>query len=513
MNRKHNTPVDILFVNPPSPDRFVYIRDINRHGRSSWERMIWPQTSLAYLASVAESVGLSVDLVDCIGEDISWSRYKEIVRVTKPRYVVGNIISVTFSNDVKALGLAKEIFGTKVIGMGPHLTAQPESSLKELKNIDFVIKNEAEATLKELLEVYEAARQGGDLTLERMMAVNGVCFVPSRLGLGDSDDPVTTEKREFIENLDDLPWPRHDLLPMDKYWAPFLGNYTFIEASRGCAYRCVFCRQAVMWEWKFRRRSGKDLAREALHVHSLGVNNILFHADTFTLSEEMVSELCEELIAAGSPFQWACNTHVRNLKGKRDLLEKMKNSGCWMIACGIESGDDDVLKQIKKQITVADAIEVVNDIAAAGIEPWGYFVLGLPGDTVESMEKSVDLALSLPLKMAKFDIAAPYPGTEFHRWASDNGYLRLETFEDFDQNASAVVEYPHLSRAEIKKAVRRATRRFYLQPKVFLRVVKEMLKPRTIRSIPLIVRDQVMLLAGLKRVRKDAVITMGRVKN
>ena len=147
---------------------------------------------------------------------------------------------------------------------------------------------------------------------------------------------------------------------------------------------------------------------------------------------------------------------------------------------------------------------VVRLIDAKGIEPWGYFVLGLPGDTVETMNKTIEFSLNLPLHMAKFDIAAPYPGTEFYRYAKEHGFLKMENYEDFDQNASAVVEYPHLSRKQIKQAARRATRRFYLQPKVLLKVLKEAKNWTTIKTMVLIVRDQFKLLAGLKRTREDA---------
>lgn len=503
-NRKHEAKVDVLFVNPPSPDGFVYIRDINRHGRSSWERIIWPQTSLAYLAAVAESIGLRVDIVDCIAENIDWIEYRVIIESCAPHYCISNIISVTFSNDIKALRLAKQLSHSITVGMGPHLTNAPERSLQEANGLDFVIRHEAEHTLQELLEVLE---QENPPSLERLEKVDGIAYIPGNIIEGASSSPVVTKQREFVDDLDSLPRPRHDLLPLDKYWAPFLGHYTFVEASRGCAYRCIFCRQAVMWQWKFRRRSGRAIAEEALYVHSLGVDNILFHADTFTLSQELVEEVCDALIEAGSPFRWACNTHVKPLLGQDALVKKMKRAGCWMIAIGIESGDDNILKTIKKQITAKEAKSVVEMIHNAGIEAWGYFVLGFPGDTVHTLEKTINFALSLPLSMAKFDIAAPYPGTEFYEYAEKRGLLKAEKYEDLDQNASAVVEYPHLSRAQIKAAVRKGNRKFFLQPRVMLRCLREIRDFTSLKTLVLIVRDELRLLSSKKRFRRDATTT------
>ncbi|MHB9074067.1 MAG: B12-binding domain-containing radical SAM protein [Desulfobaccales bacterium] len=493
---KHDKPVDALFVNPPSPDRFIYIRDINRHGRSSWERMIWPQTNLAYLAAVAAEHGLTVDIVDCIAGNIKWPRYREILRTCRPRYCFSNCISATFSNDIQALAAAKEISGAVTVAMGPHITARPEVSLQEAGGVDFIILQEAEETLGELIAVLEKQPRPG---LERLEQVAGIGFVPSRvLGQG-GEEPLITPARPFVKDMDSLPWPKHELLPLDKYWAPWLGHYTFVEASRGCPYRCIFCRQAVMWEWKYRRRSGVALAKEALYVHSLGVDNILFHADTFTADENLVHELCDALIAAGSPFRWACNSHVKNLYQKPGLVRKMKQAGCWMIAIGIESGDDEVLRTIKKQITSRMAEDVVRMVDAAGVEPWGYFVLGFPGDTPRTMAKTIDFALSLPLKMVKFDIATPYPGTEFFRYAQEKGYLRLGRYEDFDQNASAVVEYPDLSRQEIKRTVLRANLRFYLRPRMLPRILREALRPATAKTLLLIARDLLLLFAQKPR--------------
>jgi radical SAM superfamily enzyme YgiQ (UPF0313 family) len=489
--RLHAGPVDALFVNPPSPDGFVYIRDLNRHGRSSWERMIWPQTSLAYLAAVAGTAGLTVDIVDCIAEGIDWPAYRRIVDRLRPRYCLANVISVTFANDLEALRVAKRAAGAVTIGMGPHLTNAPERSLAEADGLDFVIRHEAEDTLRELLAVLES---GGAGDLDRLRRVEGIAFVPSRLVPGAGDEPVVAAQRPFIEDLDALPWPRHDLLPLGRYWAPFLGNYTFVEASRGCAYRCIFCRQAVMWQWKIRSRSGAALAEEALYVHGLGVDNILFHADTFTLDHRMVEDLCDRLIEAGTPFRWACNAHVRTLLKRPELVARMKRAGCWMIAIGIESGDDGILRNIKKQITAAEAEEVVRLVADAGIEVWGYFVLGFPGETGETMERTIRFALRLPLAMAKFDIAAPYPGTEFHDYVRRMGYLRALRHEDFDQNASAVVEYPDLSRRRIKAAVRKGNLLFYLKPRSLGRLLREATAPQAARSMVLIARDQFRLL-------------------
>jgi len=503
--KKHTQKVDVLLINPPSPDGFIYIRDINRHGRSSWERMKWPQTSLAYLAAIAKNEGYSVDIIDCIAEDIQWPAFKTLMQKLQPKICISNIISVTYSNDLKALLVSKQISNALTIGMGPHLTSSPEQSLYESEEIDIIIRNEAEITLQEILRLYKT----NDFHSDSLKHIRGIAYIPNRFEQKESSQCVVTPQRKFIQNLDDLPRPLHELLPLNRYWGPLIGNYTFVEASRGCVFRCVFCRQAVMWQWQFRSRSGRQIAEEAMYVNSLGVENILFHADTFTLDHQMVNDLCDRLIEEKIQFRWACNAHVKTILDKKDLIIKMKQAGCWMIAVGIESGNNNILSNIKKNITIEEAESVIHMINDAGIEAWGYFVLGLPGETSLTLKDTIDASLRLPLTIAKFDIAAPYPGTEFYNDVVRKGYLQIDNYEDFDQNASSVVEYPNLSRKQIKAAVRRANILFYLRKKQIIRLFKNMKDISTIKAIFFIIRDQFKLLYKGKRLRKDATKKMG----
>ena len=503
---RHTNKVDVLFINPPSPDGFIYIRDINRHGRSSWERMKWPQTSLAYLAAIAKNEDFSVDIIDCIGEDINWPTYKNLLSIIQPKICISNIISVTYSNDLRALQISKQVSNALTIGMGPHLTSAPERSLLESEEIDIIIRNEAEDTLKEILALYKTEK----IKHHNLQKINGIAYIPERFDPNASKECIVTPQRDFIKDLNCLPRPLHELLPLKKYWGPLIGNYTFVEASRGCAFRCVFCRQAVMWQWQFRSRSGREIAKESLYVNSLGVENILFHADTFTLDHQMVDELCDCLIEANSPFRWACNAHVKTILGKSDLIKKMKRAGCWMIAVGIESGNNTVLANIKKSITIEEAESVVHMINDAGIEAWGYFVLGLPGETPLTLKETINAALKLPLTVAKFDIAAPYPGTEFYRDVVEKGYLKIDKYEEFDQNASSVVDYPTLSRNQIKIAARKANILFYFRKKQIIRLLNEIKDISTLKAICCIVRDQFRLLSKGKRFRKDATKQMYR---
>lgn len=456
---------DILFINPPSPDQDIIIRDINRSGRKSRERMIWPQTNLAYMAAMMKD-NFSVDIIDCIGSNIGWDEFKKILEEKQPRYVVGNVISTTLTNDMYAMFFAKSL-GAITIGSGPHLTELYDDSLMRFPALDYIIRGEGEITIKELIDTVEA---GGDLK-----KVKGIAYK-------DADKVVVTEDREFIEDLDTLPMPLHELLPLDNYQLPFFGRYTFIVASRGCPFPCIFCRQVVMWKGVVRCRGAKSLLEETKYVLSLGVKNIMYQSDTFTVDRDMIIEFCKMIVDAGLKFKWCCNTHIAYVD--EELVGWMKKAGCWMIAPGIESSSDVVLKNMKKGITRENIIKNVAILKKAGIQVWGYFVFGLPGDSWETLMENIKFSKQLKLDMANFAVAAPYPGTEFYRMSLEKGWLKATKWEEFDQNYSAVVDYGTLTPEMIVKAIKKANFSFFFRPKPIIKIIYNMIKdPSTAMSM------------------------------
>ena len=450
--------LDILFINPPSPDDYIYIRDVNRSGRRSSERTIWPQTSLAYPAAIMREAGYTVDLLDCIASGYDWEFVKKYLVEHRPRWIVTNPISSIVSNDLMASYYGKTV-GAQSIACGPHVTALPEATLNEYPSLDYVICREIEGSILELIQTVE---KEGDL-----FRVKGIAF------RDEEGTPVVTEERPYIDDLDSLPIPAHDLLPVEKHRLPFIGsNYTFVLHSRGCPYPCNYCRQPIMWGRRVRKRSAESIYKELVHLGTLGVDNIMFHSDTFTIDKQIVLDLCRLIVENGLKVRWICNSRVDTID--EEMLGWMKRAGCWMIAYGIESGDDDVLKSVEKggKASVAQARKTVLASKKAGIRVWGYFIMGLLGDTKESMERTMNFACELPLDLANFAVAAPYPGTKFNKIASENNWLLSTSWEDFDQNYSAVVNYNHLSTDDIRAAIRKAYMKYYLNPKRALRTLK-----------------------------------------
>lgn len=410
----------ILFVNPPSPDNFIYIRDINRSGRRSRERTIWPQTSLAMLASVFTDD--EVKIVDCIAEGISYFRLFEIMSEFKPTWVVFNPISSTVTHDMIVAHYAKSL-GAKTVAISPHTKALREESLERFKSLDYAVdytrgSTEPEYNLRELI---------------RGTPATGTTF-------------------------ETLPPARQDLLPIHKYSLPFIGNgYTFVITSRGCPWKCIYCRQTVMNESKVRYRPVATVIEE---IRRYNLRNIAFHADTATMNKEWIYEFCKEVRKL--PFKVRIVTNSRVDTVDLEMLREMKKAGFWMVCYGIESGNNEVLKMNKKEATVEQARQAVKWTKEAGLKVWTYMMLGMLGDTEETMNQTIDFACELNADICNFAISAPYPGTRFGEIVQENGWLKEAAWEKYDQNYSAQVDMPNCSRELILKMQKKAYLKWYV---------------------------------------------------
>ena len=412
-------PLRILFVNPPSPDGYIYIRDINRSGRRSRERTIWPQTSLAMLAGVFPED--NVKIIDCIAQSISYKQLFDNMSEFAPDWVVFNPISSTITHDMIVAHYAKSL-GAKTVAISPHTKALREESLERYKSLDYSVDY-----TKGGLEPEENLR---------------------RLIKGDENE---------IWNFETLPPARQDLLPIQRYSLPFIGKgYTFVVTSRGCPWKCIYCRQTVMNESKVRFRPVETVIEE---IRRYKLTNIAFHADTATMNKRWIYEFCDAVEKL--PFKVRIVTNSRVDTVDLNMLKRMRKAGFWMVCYGVESGDNRVLAMNKKEATVEQARQAIRWAKEAGLKVWGYFMLGMYGDTRESMERTIQLSLSEPCDIVNFAISAPYPGTEWGHIAEEKGWLMDSRWEAYDQNYSAQVSQPDCDIKLVKRTQREAYLRWY----------------------------------------------------
>jgi anaerobic magnesium-protoporphyrin IX monomethyl ester cyclase len=514
--------VDVLLVNPPSPDGGVWIRTQHRVGRRSREEMVWPQCSLAQLAAMLHP-DYSVHIIDAIAERMPWTEFERQLRAKAPKFYITQVTAPTLGNDMYGVMLAKSL-GAHTMAFGTHVTPMPTETMRDYPALDYVLRGEPELTFRELIDVLSdasdrpewvrdllvqtdpywqpsangngagpASDNGTGLALEAVSALagqNGADPPSKQRALADvkglvwrnAGEIVINPDRPFIPDLDALPLPHHHLLPLTKYRMPLMkGPFTFILTSRGCPAGCKYCIKHVSYQWSVRLHSPERIMKELWLLHDLGVHNIHMYADLFTVNREQVIELCRLIIDEQLPIRWTCNSRVDYVD--EEMLTLMGRAGCWMISWGIESGNEDILKRAAKGADPKKATLALEWAKKAGIRNWGYFIIGLPGETVETIRQTIDLAKQLPLDLALFHIAAPYPGTPFFFEVVENGWFKDGTkWEEVDMDKETVLQYDNLSAADLGRWQRQAFREWAFRPGPMVTYARMLVTdPRTFR--------------------------------
>ncbi len=476
--------VDILLVNPPAPDGGIWIRSQHRVGRKSRENMIWPQVSLAQMAALL-AMDYKVEIIDAIAERMTWQQFEAKLRLKMPKYYLTQLTAPTLQNDMYGVFLAKAI-GARTMAFGTHVTPMPRASMEPFPALDFILRGEPEMTLRELVDTLEG-KTPTDPQVIKLLNDTG-SEVPSRFASETNGDLshikglvwrkngelVMNQDRPFIPNLDDLPTPMHQLLPLDKYRGPMMkGAYSFVVPSRGCSAGCIFCIKHVSYQWSLRLRSPENIMQELRLLKSLGINYVQMYADLFTLSREQVIGICQKMIDEKINIKWMCNSRVDYVD--EEMLRSMAQAGCWMITWGIESGSYEILKRAHKGADPAKAERALIWARKAGIKNWGYFIIGLPGETEETIRQTIAFSKKLPLDIALFHIAAPYPGTPFFFEVVENGWFRPGTrWEEVDMERSTVLDYPHLRAERLEYWQKRAFREWAFRPRPILFFLQSM---------------------------------------
>lgn len=484
--------VDVLLVNPPSPDGGIWIRSQHRVGRKSRENMIWPQVSLAQMAALL-AMDYKVEIIDAMAERMTWQEFEARLRQKMPKYYLTQVAAPTLQNDLYGVFLARSL-GAKTIAFGTHVTPMPFETMKLYPALDFILHGEPEMTLRELVDSLEG-QCPSDPRIIKLLKDTGA-EVPTKVAVQTDKDLshilglvwrkdgkiVINSVRPFIPNLDDLPIPLHHLLPLDKYRGPMMkGAYSFVVPSRGCSAGCIYCIKHVSYQSSLRLRSPENIVEELWTLKKRGINYVQMYADLFTLSRDQVVGLCHLMINENLNIQWMCNSRVDYVD--EEMLSLMSQAGCWMITWGIESGNYEILKRAHKGADPAKAERALRWARQAGIKNWGYFIIGLPGETEETIRETIDFSKRLPLEIALFHIAAPYPGTPFFFQVVENGWFRPGTrWEEVDMDRSTVLDYPHLPAERLEYWQKRAFREWAFRPGPIMMLLRGMNSWQGIKS-------------------------------
>lgn len=467
--------VDILLVNPPTPDGALWIRSQHRVGRRTRENMVWPQVSLAQMAALLHPV-YTLKILDCNATRMGWEEFTKLLDKYQPKYYLTQMTAPTLENDMYGVFLA-HARGAKTIAFGTHVTPIPRESMRPYPSLDFILVGEPDLSIRDLLDHLEGRFDQRSPEIERIFAEHDPMYKQSLKADGSVDlsgikglawrngaEVVVNLPRPFVKSLDDLPIPMHELLPLKTYLMPMIkGPFTFIVTGRGCPAGCMYCIKHVSYQYATRIRSPKLIMDEMWYLKKLGINNIHMYADLFTLNREQVMDLCQRMIDEKIQLHWTCNSRVDYVD--EEMLAMMGKAGCRLISWGIESGNEAILKRAHKGADPAKAERALTWAKKAGIMNWGYFIIGLPGETEETIRQSIAFAKKLPLDIALFHVAAPYPGTPFFFDVVENGWFRPGTrWEQVDMDKGTVLDYPNLSAEQLLFWQKKAFREWAFRP-------------------------------------------------
>lgn len=406
----------------------------HRISRKGYKENLVPPLGIAYIAAVMEKENYQVKILDLAAEDfdhsedfgngfiiigLSYPKTRKLIEEYSPD-IVG--VSCLFSTQFKAMTnlcrMVKEINPAivTVVG-GEHPSALPRQSLQN-PYVDYVGIGEGEYVFRDLVD---ALNRGADVS-----GLDG-------LGYKKDGEIFINPKTQFIDNLDELPMPARHLLPMHTYFKVNLPQgatslrtpNTSLLTSRGCKAKCVFCASTHFWGPKYRERSPENvLAEIELLVKEYGVKEISFLDDNLTYNKKRAMAIFQGMIDRKYDLVWSTPQGTAVYSMDEELLDKMKESGCYEVTFAVESGDQEVLKKIIKKPLNLDRIKgLVKHAKKAGMLVKGYFVLGLPGETKELMKKSIRFARKMGFNSAGIFIATPLPGTELYKICQEKGYL------------------------------------------------------------------------------------------
>ncbi len=428
----------VALISPPQNDRYAQ-----------------PPMGLALLGAILQRSGYRPAILD--------ANAFEILPEEVPSLVAGaDVVGLTAMTPT--MGAAADIARylkqsyphTEIVLGGAHATLLPEETLANTPQIDVIVRGEGEKTFLRLLEAIEKGEDFADIP--------GVSY--------RKDNKIVSNAMEDGEiDMEPLPFLAYHLLPWQRYRPhPPHGRarpFAAIITSRGCPYKCSYCSKPVFGS-RFRGQSPQRVVAEIKHyVDGFGVREIAFYDDVFTLDKKRAYAIADEIIEAGIEINWTCETRVNLVD--RKLLEHMKRAGCYAVAYGIESASPEILKIIDKGISLDEVEKAVAITRQAGLQTIGYFMLGSPGETPETIRSTLDFARRLKLDFAQFAVTTPFPSTKLYDIYRQEGRGDDIPWESFvyagaGSRKTPVFDSPALSREDLAGWVKRAYKGFYLRP-------------------------------------------------
>lgn len=390
----------------------------------------------------------------------------EIINDFAPDFVGITFVTPLIREAQKISELVKSINDqTIIIGGGPHCSSFPESSIEEA-SLDIGVIGEGDFIINEIV------------VGKPLSEIKGIVYKKG-------DEILVNDRGEFIKDLNTLSFPAYSLYEKEKYNVPPAiarkNPVAWVETSRGCVFECTYCNKSCFGK-TFRVKSPERVVEEFIKIKKIGFKEIHLTDDGFTTNIKRAKKICDLLIESKVNIGWSTITGIRVDRVDFELLDKMRQAGCYRVYFGIESGNQEILNNIKKGITLEQVRKAVEFAKKAKLEIAGYFMVGLPGDTEETMQDTINFAKSLDLNLAKASITIPLPATGIFNELDAKGLIKTHDWEKFKfySTPSTIYDHQNLSWSTIEKYYSKFYREIYLNPKFIFKRLKNSIINKTI---------------------------------
>lgn len=429
-----------------------------------------PNIFILYSMSVLEEAGCEIDFMDCSIDNIERDEFLDFIKKDNSEIYIFYTVFLSKDSDLIARKLIREIKpGVKFIYLSTEPTSHPEIFVDK---DSFVVRGEPEATLRDLLL---AMKENKDLG-----GIKGITYLKG-------EETISNSYRDIIDDLDTLPFPKRNILKRDKYNNPKLSRlpFTAILSSRGCPHRCYYCVPnsldfAREIEYKkeknhkppIRLRSAKNVIDEIAILYKEGYKSFSFIDDEFTINRNRVIDICNGIKFYN--LEWSCLARADHLTDEV-MVKAMSEAGCKYIDIGIESFNQEILDYVRKDLKVKDVYTAVGLLKKHNIEPELNILLGsCPLETKATIEHTIREVKRLNVDYVLFSICTPFPNTEFNRVAKENGWMIEEEYKAIDPIKESFISYPHLTKEELERIIRRAYIGFYFRPGYIIKRMKKL---------------------------------------
>lgn len=421
-----------------------------------------PPIDLMYAAAGFEASGCLCRLADFPAERKNWEDLKSLIGEFSPDVLVISITTPSLALDVKAAALAKEINPEIfTLAKGAHFNTLDKKSLETYPMLDGVLRGEYEITCMEI---------GEGRPLDEIM---GLSYRKK------NGEIAVNPARPFCEDLDIIPFPSRRLIQNEIYIRPDTGEpQTTLVTNRGCPYHCIFCLSNQVAGSKNRVRSHENILAEIEEcLERFNIRNFLFRSDLFTANKKWVMELCGKIVKNKFRISWACNSRVDTIDA--ELLGAMKAAGCWLVAYGVESADQEILDKMNKKLNLEDTGKALHLTRKSGIKSSIYFLFGMPWDSKETFRKNLRAAKDLDPDFLEIFYVYPFPGTRLYEIAVEEGLLKQGEIPTSAYDSPAMPTR-YLSKEDLGLWRRRFLRKFYLRPRFIYRTLARIRSPRVL---------------------------------